>query len=78
MEQTAAASGWHNRVEHPRNHCCDDYSDRSCGSRYRNLVTNQSEHVYLQTNPETPTRSSLFNVVTVEGQARCDVQKFDI
>ena len=78
MGQTAAASGWHDRVEHPTNHCCDDYSERNCGSRYGDLVTYQSEHIYLQITPKTPTRSSLFKIVTIEDPVMCDVQKLDI
>ena len=67
MGQTAAVSGWHDRLKHPRNHCCDDYSERNCGSRYGNLVIYQSEHISLQKTPKTPTRSPLFEIVTVEG-----------
>ena len=77
MGQTAAASGWHDRVEHPRNHCCDNCSERNCGSRYGKLLTYQSEHIYLQTTPKTPTRSSLFKIGTVKGPVGCDVPKFD-
>ena len=51
MGQAAVASAWHDRVEHPRDHCCDGYSERNCGSRYGNPVTYRNEHIHAN-NPE--------------------------